>query len=205
VAVTAPEPIGMAEQAGKATLVCRIRAGDQAAEEELVRRYARGLLLMLSANVADASAVEDLRQEALKRILEKIRAGEIREPEKLPGFVCSVARNVALEHFRGALRSRADQGLDEAAAVADTTPDAMQDLLLAETRRIVQRVLSEVTPPRYRQILYRYYVAEEDKARICADLGLSSLHFNRVLNRARDRYRELYLEAVRKGIANRVG
>jgi RNA polymerase sigma-70 factor (ECF subfamily) len=48
-------------------------------------------------------------------------------------------------------------------------------------------------------------VAEEDKARICADLGLSSLHFNRVLNRARDRYRELYLEAVRKGVANRVG
>ncbi len=40
-------------------------------------------------------------------------------------------------------------------------------------------------------MLYRYYLAEEDKAAICADLGLSSLHFNRVLWRARQRFKKL--------------
>ncbi len=49
---------------------------------------------------------------------------------------------------------------------------------------------------RDRQILYRFYIAEEDKERICADLDLSSLHFNRVLFRARQRFKDL-LESSR--------
>ena len=45
---------------------------------------------------------------------------------------------------------------------------------------------------RDRQVLFRFYIAEENKEDICSDLGLSSLHFNRVLFRARERFRELY-------------
>ncbi|HSS75550.1 MAG TPA: hypothetical protein VLV54_02295, partial [Thermoanaerobaculia bacterium] len=45
-----------------------------------------------------------------------------------------------------------------------------------------------------REILLRFYIAEEDKDRIAADHGLSSLQFNRVLHRARQRYKELFLE-----------
>jgi RNA polymerase sigma-70 factor (ECF subfamily) len=45
-------------------------------------------------------------------------------------------------------------------------------------------------------VLFRFYVVEDDKDRICADLGLTSLHFNRVLHRARERYRELYERAL---------
>jgi RNA polymerase sigma-70 factor, ECF subfamily len=56
---------------------------------------------------------------------------------------------------------------------------------------MVRRLLQEMSE-RDRQILYRFYIAEEDKDRICADLQLSSLHFNRVLHRARERYRDLY-------------
>jgi len=48
------------------------------------------------------------------------------------------------------------------------------------------------------QILFRFYLQEQEKAEICRDLGLTSLHFNRVLFRARERYRALYEEAERK-------
>jgi RNA polymerase sigma-70 factor (ECF subfamily) len=41
-------------------------------------------------------------------------------------------------------------------------------------------------------VLYRFYVAEEDKQKICDDLGLTTLQFNLVLFRARARYKELY-------------
>jgi hypothetical protein len=44
----------------------------------------------------------------------------------------------------------------------------------------------------YLTVLFRFYLAEDKKEQICADLGLSGLHFNRVLHRARERYLELY-------------
>jgi DNA-directed RNA polymerase specialized sigma24 family protein len=58
----------------------------------------------------------------------------------------------------------------------------------------VRRVIQELGTSRDRDILLRFYIAEEDKERISADFGLSSLQFNRVLHRARERYREIYLE-----------
>jgi DNA-directed RNA polymerase specialized sigma24 family protein len=55
-------------------------------------------------------------------------------------------------------------------------------------------VIQELGTSRDRDILLRFYIAEEDKERISADFGLSSLQFNRVLHRARERYREILLE-----------
>ncbi|WP_457819827.1 hypothetical protein, partial [Staphylococcus aureus] len=40
-------------------------------------------------------------------------------------------------------------------------------------------------------ILVRFYLDEEDKNRICSDLGLSPLQFDKILHRARGRLRKL--------------
>lgn len=180
-----------------ADLVARIVAGDRIAEENLVSRFSRGVFVILSTMGSQRAAIEDLRQETFRIALEKIRLGHVREPEKLAGFISSLARNLAIQHFRAASRSEVTMGVESAETVPDPAPGAMEQLLDQENRAIVRRVLSEVRPERYRQILHRYYVAEEEKEAICADMSLSSLHFNRVLQRARDRYRELYIEATR--------
>jgi hypothetical protein len=39
--------------------------------------------------------------------------------------------------------------------------------------------------------LVRYYLDDESKEEICAALGLSDEHFNRVIFRAKNRFREL--------------
>ena len=70
--------------------------------------------------------------------------------------------------------------------------------LRSELAEIVRRVLSEMTSERDRQVLFRFYIAGDGKDAICRDLGLTSLHFNRVLFRARERYRELYLASSRR-------
>jgi RNA polymerase sigma-70 factor, ECF subfamily len=59
-------------------------------------------------------------------------------------------------------------------------------------------VINELPSDRDRQILFRFYIAEEEKERICADLCLTGLHFNRVLFRARARYRELYEKTAKR-------
>jgi len=59
-------------------------------------------------------------------------------------------------------------------------------------------VIGELDGDRDRELLFRFYIAEEDKERLCEELGLTSLHFNRVLFRARQRYKELYERRVKE-------
>ena len=182
-----------------AELVERIRAGNPAAESELVSRYGRGVAVLIHRSSSDPSAVDDLCQQTFQIALEKIRRGDVREPEKLSGFVCSLARNLVIDHFRKVAArqtSRPAEGIDD----ADPAPGPLESLLRVERASIVRRVLSDLPSERDRQILFRFYIAEEEKESICRDLGLSSLHFNRVLFRARERYRELYEKtASRRG------
>lgn len=177
-------------------LVHRIRAGDPAAESELVSRYARGVRMILHRSTRDRSIVDDLCQETFRIAIEKIRRGDVRDPKRLSGFMCALARNLTVEHFR---RSRRAPALGPTAE-ADPAPSQLELLLADERAGIARKVLSELGTDRDRQILFRFYVAEESKARICADLQLSSLHFNRVLFRARERYRELYQAMAAKDV-----
>ena len=62
-----------------------------------------------------------------------------------------------------------------------------------EVAKIVHQVISTMRSRRDRMLLLRYYIAEEEKELICSDLNLSHLHFNRVLFRARRRFRELLI------------
>ena len=81
--------------------------------------------------------------------------------------------------------------------IADSASESpLAGLLARESSALVRHVLQDLANERDRQILLRFYIAEEDKDRISADYGLSSLQFNRVLHRARQRYKELLTERL---------
>jgi RNA polymerase sigma-70 factor (ECF subfamily) len=181
----------MVEAAHSGELVARILAGEKAAESELVQQYSRGVLIILNRATGDQSLSEDLSQETFQLTLEKIRGGDIREPERLSGFICSLARNLATDHYRRSQRSQQVDDPEAVEMIAATAPSQLDRVLQAEKSKRVRLLLSELSD-RDREILRRFYIEEEDKDLICADLKLSSLHFNRVLHRARERYRELY-------------
>jgi RNA polymerase sigma-70 factor, ECF subfamily len=174
-------------------LVRRIISGDPAAEAELVERFSRALSFLLRRLTRDEAAAEDLYQETFRLVIEKVRRGELREPERLPGFVSSLARNLFLGSVRRGGRRQKWHGGSEAVETApDPAPGQLTRLLAQERAAAVRGVLAELTNDRDRAILSRYYIAGEDKEDICRDLGLSDLHFNRVLFRARQRYKELF-------------
>jgi RNA polymerase sigma-70 factor, ECF subfamily len=179
-----------------ADLVSRIRAGDQEAEAELVERYKRGVRIIIRRETGDAAIADDLYQETFCLLLEKIRRGEIREPEKLSGFVCSVARNLVIGHFRRAARQETLTVTEEITSLPHPTPNQLEGLLRKEKAELVRQVLKEMPNQRDIQVLFRFYIAEEEKEKICADMGLTSAQFNLVLHRARERYRELYLRII---------
>jgi RNA polymerase sigma-70 factor (ECF subfamily) len=175
-----------------AGLVRRIAAGDAAAEAQLVARYSRGIVYLLRRLGATPELAEDLHQETFRIVLERLRRRGLAEPAGLVGFLRGTARNLALAERRKAFRRRAGE-LDtlDVAQAEDPAPSQLHAVLHDEQAAMVRRLIGELQADRDRQILLRFYVGEEDKGRICADLGLDSLHFNRVLFRARQRFKEL--------------
>jgi RNA polymerase sigma-70 factor, ECF subfamily len=178
-------------------IVSRIRAGNRQTEAELVERYSRGVMIIIRREVRDTTAAEDIYQETFRIILEKIRHGDVREPERLSGFVCGVAKNLVIDYFRRAARQEHMTEIEEATPLPHPAPDQLQALLQKEKGDLVRQVLKEMPNERDIQALYRFYIADDDKEQICSDLGLTLTHFNIVLHRARERFRELYRQAMR--------
>lgn len=193
------QPSTAEASAATGELVARIRAGDRQAETELVERYGERLGFLLRRWSRDAATADDLWQETFGLAIAKIRHGELREPEKLAGFLRGLARNVSLYHYRRDDRRAAWHAApEEAVNVPDPKTNVLGELLLKEKTSLVRRLLAELPGERDREVLARFYIAEEDKERICRDLGLARDHFKRVLHRARQRYRDLFEARVRE-------
>jgi RNA polymerase sigma-70 factor (ECF subfamily) len=189
-----------------ARLVARIQAGDRAAESELVARFSHGLLLMLRRLAQNPTLADDLHQETLALVLEKIRRAEVREPEKLAGFIRSTARNLFIADRRKEARYRPfdspedgeEEGPRPETLLADHGPAPLDKVLAGEEARQVQRLLDELRYDRDRQVLLRFYLSDDSKEEICADLEIEPGHFNQVIFRARERLRELWERAEKR-------
>lgn len=181
------------ETGRETVIVSRIMAGDRQAEAELIDSYDRGVRIIIRRAGGNAMIIDDLSQETFRIVLEKIRRGDIREPEKLSGFIRGVARNLVIEHFRRLARQESLTDTEETIKlITSSAPNQLDRLLQKEKAGLVWRVLREMRNKRDIQVLLRYHLAEDTKEQICEDLGLTSPQFNLVLHRARERYRQLY-------------
>lgn len=192
----APDSEACGDLAGK------IVAGDRKAEEELVASFRRGVSAIICRAGVDHAGVEDLVQETFSVAIARIRDGALRDPARLAGFVASVARNLALESLRrmGKREAMEKPGDGQAAAMPSGAAGALDGLLEQENAELVRRVLDELGVERDREVLRRVYLAGDDRDQICEDLGLTRLQLTRVVFRARERYRALYEEAVKKSM-----
>lgn len=179
-----------------ARLVERIRSGDRGAEEELVERFSRGLSLMLRRLARDPALAEDVYQETFRTVLAKARAGEIREGERLAGFLRGTAKNLLLAEWRKGARLEPDG--DAAPAVRVDVAPQLRQVLRREEAGLVRKLLREMRFERDRQILVRFYLSEDTKHEICADLDVEVVRFKGVLHRARERLRELWERAEKR-------
>ncbi|MBK9116412.1 MAG: sigma-70 family RNA polymerase sigma factor [Betaproteobacteria bacterium] len=91
-----------------AALARRIAAAgpaiDHAAEAELCRRLAPRVRLFGLRHLRDPHAAHDLVQQVLLMTIERLRAGKVREPERIASFVLGTCRMVVLEIRRGTWR-----------------------------------------------------------------------------------------------------
>jgi RNA polymerase sigma-70 factor (ECF subfamily) len=179
-----------------ADFVKRIGQGDRRAEEELVRRYQRGLIYLLKRRTRDPQLALDLAQETFRIAIEKLRQGPIEQVERLAGYLRGTALNLATGDGRKHARRATTADSDAVDAAADDAAGPFEHVSAEQTQRLVRKLLDELPMPRDREILVRTYLKDEDKRAICEALGIDSAHYNRVLFRAKQRFRELLTSAA---------
>ncbi|HEY2094335.1 MAG TPA: sigma-70 family RNA polymerase sigma factor [Thermoanaerobaculia bacterium] len=167
-------------------LAARILAGDPDAEQELFRRYGPGIVRMLHAITQNRWSAEDYSQETFAIVLRRLRRRALAEPNLLEYFVRRTARNVVMAANRKR-RRRLDNEIEGMLSddVVDPAPGQLAVFLRDEERALVREALAAMKAVRYRQLLSRFYLQEEPKESICAEMELTTVHFNRVLFRAR--------------------
>jgi RNA polymerase sigma-70 factor (ECF subfamily) len=169
--------------------------GDRQAESRMLAALRPGVLAVLRFGAfhrwIDA---EDLTQETLQVVVERVRARTIDDPRKVFAFAAATARNMALNAARKMLRQQTvvdSELVDELAQNMETEPGDMSESDDRHLAQAVMALLDELPTQRDREVLVRFYLDDTDKQQLCRELGLSPKHFDRVLMRARTRLRTI--------------
>ena len=185
------------EDLDEGALARRVAAGrDTQAEGELYRRLARRVRLYGLRHLRDEHAAADLVQQVLLTTLERLRAGEVREPEKIASFVLGMCRMTVLEIRRGARRR---EGLLEKWAPGNGVPafagmtggagvtyDAPEPIVL-DRERLAGCL--EALPERERSVVLLTFVADKAAGEVGAELGLTAGNVRVIRHRALARLR----------------
>lgn len=171
-------------------LVSRIHSGDRVAEAALVARYRPRLLAALARLVDDFSFAEDAANEALLITIGKLRATPIDAPARLGGYVFGVAKNVIRNEQRKSSKE-SDFAPDLLDLVASTSPNQVELLEQRDISIVVKQVMDSISNDRYREVLVRFYLQQEDKEQVCKAMQLSRRDFTQVISRARNSFRKI--------------
>lgn len=176
-------------------LATRIRNGDAAAERELYQTYARALRYIVLRRCGDEQVAHDLVQDCFRIALTHLRAGKLDNPDALSGFMRGIAVKLVSEQLRDRRRERESYVDASELELADQSMPPPPELITREQLcALVRQLIAELPVQRDRELLWRFHVLDHDKRRLCEALLLSPEHFDRVLHRARRRFRELACE-----------
>lgn len=176
-------------------LTRRIKEGDVTAESELIRQFEPGLRVLLRRRTGgDFGLLQDLVQETLLVVLQRLRGAGIDDPQKLAAFAAQTARNLAIASLRKTERQRTDVDSEATERNADPSRTVEEVTADLEAALAVRALLRELPQVRDRLMLKRFYLEDHDKEVICQELDLTEAAFNQALSRARKRFRQILEE-----------
>lgn len=162
---------------------------DSAAEAELYRRLAPRVRLYGLRHLRDRAAAADLVQQVLLMTLERLRAGEVREPERIASFVLGACRMTVLEMRRGQRRRETilEKWVPAFAGTTDEAYEAPEPLALDPDRLAA---CLEALSERERTVVVMSFFAEQAADEVGAQLGLSAGNVRVIRHRALGRLRD---------------
>jgi RNA polymerase sigma factor (sigma-70 family) len=176
--------------AGLVELVDRIRTGQTDGMEDLYQLFSKGIRFYLCRQLGPQE-LDDKIHDTFVVVVQAIRKGELREPQRLMGFVRTIVRRQVAAHIDKVVHNRRDQmDLDTSMRVADPRGNPEQTAMFLQRNRLIHKVLGELNP-RDREILTRFYLMEQCQDQICSEMALTETQFRLLKSRAKARFGEL--------------
>jgi RNA polymerase sigma-70 factor (ECF subfamily) len=170
-------------------LVRRIQDGDPEAEAELYHIFSTGIRFLMIRRLRDSNAVDDELHTSFIITMEAIRKGLLRDPDRLMGFIRTVAMRRVAEYIEQEVfrRNRTVDATDY--LLRDQRQAADQVLMARQREEIAREVLLEMSA-NDREVLVRFYLEEQAPERICREMHLTGTQYRLLKNRAKARFAE---------------
>ena len=173
-----------------ADLVGRIQGRDESGMEELYRIFAKGIRFFLCRQLGPQE-LDDKVHDTFLIVVQAIQRGDLREPERLMGFVRTVVRRQVAAYIDGVVHSRREEmDIEMGGRIPDRRSNPEQSLAFRQKVELMKTVLRELSD-RDREILTRFYLHEQNQDQICDDMGLTDTQFRLLKSRAKARFGDL--------------
>jgi len=168
------------------SVVERIHAGDVTGEEILYRNLSTGARFFLQRRLGTQD-VEDRVHDVFVIVVQAIRRDELREPQRLMGFVRTVLiRQLNLEISRIIRARETSRDLDSASHLAAGNPTPEQEAATHQKVTLMKRLLCKMNHREF-EVLTRFYLREQPPERIRLEMGLTQTQFDLLKSRAKAR------------------
>src|SRR5438270_2414694 len=173
-----------------AALVDRVKAGSDEGMEQLYKLFSRGIRYYLCRQLGPQE-LEDKVHDTFLIVVNAIKRGDLREPERLMGFVRTVVRRQVAAYIESAVHTRREQtDLESGVTVADRKQNPEQEAIVKEKAALMQSAL-EALSKRDRDILVRFYLMEQSQEQICEEMKLTETQFRLLKSRAKAKFGEI--------------
>jgi RNA polymerase sigma-70 factor (ECF subfamily) len=177
------------EQLSDAELVARVRAGDTALFELIMRRYNRRLFRIARGVLGEDVEAEDAVQDAYIGAYRKLH--QFRGPDGFATWLCRIAMNEALMRQRGRRRvqpvapAALEEHMDSRITADDRSAIDPEAVLHAQQMRGLLERLIDVLPEPYRVAFVMREVEQMSVADTAACLGIEEATVKTRVHRAR--------------------
>lgn len=178
-------------------VVDRVRSGETALYEILVRRYNQRMYRVARAILRDDTEAEDVMQDAYVRAYQHLHQFEGRSP--FSTWLTRIAVHEALARLRFRRRMRqldeSNEEGDTAVPVIEQSPNPEQEASKVELGRLLEEALLEL-PEQYRSVLMLRHVEEMSTAETAEALSLTEENVKVRLHRGRALMRRNLIERM---------
>ena len=173
-----------------ANLVDRVQRGEGGGMEELYLIFARGIRYYLCRQLGPQE-LDDKVHDAFLIVVQAIQRGDLREPERLMGFVRTIVRRQVAAYIDRVVHTRREElDIELGSRIADHRSNPEQTVATRQKADLMQGILRRLSE-RDREILTRFYLDEQTEEQICKEMNLSETQFRLLKSRAKSRFGEL--------------
>jgi RNA polymerase sigma-70 factor, ECF subfamily len=179
-------------------LVEQVKSGDNAGMEQLYKLFSKGVRYFLCRRLGPQE-LDDKVHDTFLIVVNAIKRGVLREPDRLMGFVRTVVQRQIAGSIQNAVRVRQHEtDVESGLPIVDHGRNPEQEAIVRERAALMKSALRAL-PERDRELLVRFYLKEQPTEQIRQEMSLTETQFRLYKSRAKAKLGNIGREKLARG------